>query len=198
MQIPNLPNIDPKLFKAAAAISGISLVAAGFLWFQGKPNEIPSTQPVVVNDSVAPSTEIFVHVVGEVKTPGVYTLPANARVIDAINIAGGATDEANLTSINLARILFDGEQVFIANKSEASANSPSSSSQSEAAQTGRVSINLGSLAQLDTLPGIGPAIASRIIEYREQNGPFRQLTDLKEVSGIGDAVFNKIKDLISL
>ena len=199
MIIANLPNIDPRLFKVAAGISGASLLTGGFLWLQGKPTEVAVTEPVVVTESAA--TVVVVHVVGEVKEPGVYDLPTNSRVTDAIEAAGGATKDADLTSLNLARVLFDGEQIFIGNINSVSAPSNSSSSSSGSSGTnpaGRININMANAAQLDQLPGIGPVIAGRIVEYRNQNGPFRQLTDLKQVSGIGDAVYDKIKDLITL
>ncbi|MBM3690798.1 MAG: ComEA family DNA-binding protein [Actinobacteria bacterium] len=157
---------------------------------------------MVVTESATTATVVVVHVVGEVKEPGVYDLPANSRVTDAIEAAGGATKDADLTSINLARVLFDGEQIFIGNINSAAAPSTSSSSSSSSSSStnpaGRININMANAAQLDQLPGISPVIAGRIVEYRNQNGPFRQLTDLKQVSGIGDAIYDKIKDLITL
>lgn len=203
MPIANLPNIDPRLFKVAVGISGASLLAGGVLWLQGKPTEVAVTEPVVVTESATTATVVVVHVVGEVKEPGVYDLPANSRVTDAIEAAGGATKDADLTSINLARVLFDGEQIFISNINSAvtpstSSSSSSSSGSSSSNPAGRININMANAAQLDQLPGIGPVIAGRIVEYRNQNGPFRQLTDLKQVSGIGDAIYDKIKDLITL
>jgi competence protein ComEA len=199
----NLPNIDPRLFKVAVGVSAASLLAGGVLWFQGQPTEVDVTQPVVISESEQEAAVLVVHVVGEVKQPGVYDLPANSRVTDAIEAAGGATKEADLTSINLARVLFDGEQIFIGNvNQEASPSTSSSSSASgenpSANPAGRININMASASQLDQLPGIGPVIAGRIVDYRNQNGPFRQLTDLKNVSGIGDAIYDKIKDLITL
>lgn len=172
------------------------------MWLQGKPTEVAVTEPVVVTESATTATVVVVHVVGEVKEPGVYDLPANSRVTDAIEAAGGATKDADLTSINLARVLFDGEQIFIGNINSAAAPSTSSSSSSSSSSStnpaGRININMANAAQLDQLPGISPVIAGRIVEYRNQNGPFRQLTDLKQVSGIGDAIYDKIKDLITL
>lgn len=155
---------------------------------------------MVVTESATTATVVVVHVVGEVKEPGVYDLPADSRITDAIEAAGGATKDADLTSINLARVLFDGEQIFIGNINSAAAPSTSSSSSSSSSTNpaGRININMANAAQLDQLPGIGPVIAGRIVEYRNQNGPFRQLTDLKQVSGIGDAIYDKIKDLITL
>ncbi|MFM1905495.1 MAG: hypothetical protein RIT32_291 [Actinomycetota bacterium] len=191
----NLPSVDPRLLKIAAGVSGVSVLAAGVFWFQGRPTEIVPVEPVTVTESQTTFSDVFVHVVGEVKKPGVYDLPANSRVIDAIDAAGGATKDADLTSVNLARILFDGEQILIGNLSDPAT---SSSSSQNSATPGRVSINTATVSQLDQLPGIGPVIASRIIEYRQQNGPFRQLTDIKNVSGIGDALYDKIKDSISL
>ena len=187
MQIPNLPNIDPKLFRVALVISIISLVVGSWLWYQGRPSEIIA---VPVNEVITEPmvNKIFVHVAGEVRSAGVYELDSGARVIDAITAAGGVTKKANLTMLNLARVLFDGEQILVGD----SASNPTSAS------GGKVSINQADTSQLDSLPGIGPAIAARIISHREQNGPFRSLVALKDVSGIGDAVFAKIEDLITL
>lgn len=187
MQIPNLPSIDPKLFRVALVISIISLVVGSWLWYQGRPSEILTMSvDEVVSEPIV--SKIFVHVAGEVKAAGVYELNSGARVIDAITAAGGVTKNANLTILNLARVLFDGEQILVGDIAISATN----------ASGGKVSINQADASQLDSLPGVGPAIAARIISHREQNGPFRSLAALKDVSGIGEAVFAKIEDLITL
>ncbi|MGA1329563.1 MAG: SLBB domain-containing protein, partial [Candidatus Nanopelagicales bacterium] len=106
MQVPNLPEIDPKLLKLTALISGCALLVGALLWVQGRPQPI-DVLPTVTETQTEP-TGIFVHVVGEVTKPGVYELRQGDRVVDAIESAGGITKSADLTSLNLARVLFDG------------------------------------------------------------------------------------------
>jgi competence protein ComEA len=132
---------------------------------------------------------IFVHVVGEVNEPGLYELQLGARVSDAIEVAGGFTPDAVQSSVNLARNLSDGEQVIIASEDQF---------QSASGTGGLVSLNRASVEDLDTLPGVGPALAARIIEYRESVGSFSDVRELREVSGIGEKMFAKIKDLVTL
>jgi competence protein ComEA len=134
----------------------------------------------------------YVHIVGEVKTPGVYSLEVGARLFDAIVAAGGFLDDAEQGSVNLARELTDGEQIVVLRRGQVSASgqSPGGSNQ--------VSINRASQAELESLPGVGPALASRIIDWRAANGGFKKLQDLLNVGGIGDKLFAGLKKLISL
>jgi competence protein ComEA len=141
-------------------------------------------------------TTILVYVSGAVKRPDVYSLPAGGIVKDALLAAGGAADDADLDRINLAAPLSDRMQVHVPRKGEATA--PGASFSGGASPTAPIDINTAALEQLDTLPGIGPAIAQRIIDYRTVNGPFKSIEQIKEVSGIGDVLFEKIKDLISV
>lgn len=188
MQVPNLPNIDPKLFRLALIVATISLVAGSWLWFQGRPEPIQNIEISTIETELATSN-VFVHVAGEVKSAGVYELKSGSRVIDAIEAAGGVTKSADITTLNLARVLFDGEQIFVGDKSNAAAMNSA---------PGKISLNQANASELDTLPGIGPVIAARIVEHRTQNGPFKNIAEIKDVSGIGDSLFGKIKDLVSL
>ena len=129
------------------------------------------------------------HVVGDVAKAGVYELAAGSRVVDAIAAAGGPLRAAKLINLNLARVLFDGEQIIVGNHQL----QPNSSS-----QLGKVNLNLATSSQLDQLPGIGPVIAARILQHRDENGPFRQISDIQQVAGIGDVIYSKIKDQISV
>jgi competence protein ComEA len=187
MQVPNLPEIDPKLLKLTALISGCALLVGAVLWVQGRPQPI-DVLPTFTETQTEP-TGIFVHVVGEVTKPGVYELRQGDRVVDAIESAGGITKSADLTSLNLARVLFDGEQIVVSDRSAVASLSSG---------IGLISINRATAADLDSLPGIGPVIASRIVSYRETNGPFTSISSLTEVSGIGEALMSKIKDLVTL
>jgi len=143
----------------------------------------------------APST-ILVYVSGAVKNPDVYSLPPNSIVKDAMNAAGGPTDDTDLDQINLAAPLSDGMQVHFPRKGEPAA--PSGPPSSGAPAGAPININTATLEELDTLSGIGPVIAQAIIDYRQANGPFTSIEQIKDVRGIGDALFEKIKDRITV
>lgn len=143
------------------------------------------------------SARVFVHVIGAVQRPGVLELEANARVIDAIEAAGGAADGASLTAINLARTVTDGEQIKILTEAEVSAtNQATASGQSEGSHL--LNLNSADSSALESLPGVGPALAGRIIEWRKANGSFRSVDDLNEVSGIGDKMLASIRSLVTV
>ena len=140
-----------------------------------------------------------VHVAGAVRHPDVYTLPTGSIVNDAIDAAGGTLADANLSGINLARELEDQQQVYVPRQGETPIAPLSPSGQREGDETGgRVNINTATLAELDTLPRVGPSTAQRIIDYREANGPFERIEDIQNVSGIGTATFEGLKDLITV
>ena len=147
-------------------------------------NEEPS-------DSVAIEQYLYVHIVGEVVTPGMYQLPLGARLVDAVFAAGGLTELADNSSVNLARELSDGEQVFVSSVNEQSETLGTSSG-------GLISINRASDKELEELPGIGPALSARIIAWREANGGFKSIEDLLKVSGIGENLLSGIKDSVTL
>ncbi|WP_153506313.1 ComEA family DNA-binding protein [Cumulibacter manganitolerans] len=149
----------------------------------------------------APSTSaaatIVVAVVGAVTTPGLYTLPQGARVSDALAAAGGALPGTDLTSINIARKLTDGEQVAVGVPGAPPATAPDPGG-GAAAPTGPVDLNSATLEQLDGLPGIGPVLAQRIIDFRTDNGPFAAVDELTQVSGVGPSIMAKIKDRVTV
>ncbi len=142
-------------------------------------------------------TAIRVYVSGAVKQPDVYSLPPDSIVRDALTAAGGPADDADLDRINLAAPLSDGIQVHFPRKGEPAA-APAASASSGAAVGAPIDINTATLEQLDTLPGIGPVIAQRIIDYRQASGPFTSIDQIKDVRGIGDALFDDIKDHITV
>lgn len=144
---------------------------------------------------------IVVHVAGLVARPGIVELPAGSRVVDAIEAAGGATPEADLTPINLARVLTDGEQVLVTADPPPHAAPPAAPPGSGAtAPTPAVPINLNTAtaAELETLPGIGPALAGRILAWRDQNGRFTTVDELREVAGIGEQRFAQLEPLVTV
>jgi competence protein ComEA len=132
----------------------------------------------------------MVHVVGAVESPGVIELPENSRIVDALAKAGGARDDAVLSGINLARVLFDGEQIVV----PALGDEPVVPSGD--APPGLVSLSRGTSAELETLPRVGPATAARIIAWREANGPFASVDDVLAVSGIGPATLEGFRSLV--
>ena len=149
---------------------------------------------------------VIIHIAGAVKNPGVYQLKPTDRIVDAVKIAGGATDESNLDLINLAALLKDGQKIIVPYKTysetgeEINANTynhtASVYSSSPVSTSAKININTANATMLQTLPGIGPVLSERIIEYRNQNGLFGVIDDIKDVSGIGEKKFEGIKDLI--
>jgi len=134
------------------------------------------------------SGELYVHVLGAVASPGLYVLDLDSRLVDAVAAAGGTTDDADLTAINLARVLSDGEQIIvpvIGAAAETGGTTPGDD---------RVDLNTADQAALESLPRIGPALAERIITWREENGRFASVDDLLAVPGIGEKLLSGIRD----
>jgi competence protein ComEA len=165
---------------------------------------------VAGSGSTAPAQgQVVVHVVGRVRHPGVVRLPQGSRVEQAVTAAGGARRDADLSGVNLARPLVDGEQVVVPRPGQpaapaagtagpvgASATAAGSGAAGPAQQP--VDVNTATLAELDTLPGVGPVLAQRILDWRAQNGKFTSVDELGEVSGIGDAVLARLRPLVRL
>lgn len=148
--------------------------------------------------------EVVVHVVGQVLRPGVVRLPAGARIADAVEAAGGATTTADLSSVNLARVVVDGEQVLVPLPGQAVAPAPQSAGGAVAppdpTPDGRsvVDLNTADLGQLDALPGIGPVLAQRILDWRSEHGRFTSVDELSEVRGIGPAALARLDGLVGV
>ena len=137
---------------------------------------------------------IYVQVSGAVAKPGVYELEAGSRIFQALELAGGATEEADTRSLNQAEILEDGQMVYILDAEEAAAQELLPKQEDD----GRINLNTATETELMTLPGIGAAKARSILSWREANGSFGQIEDLMKVEGIKDGVFAKIKDSVSV
>lgn len=160
-----------------------------------------------INVEIEEKSQIIVHIAGEILNPGVISLDEGARIIDAINKAGGITNEADLSKVNLAYILEDAQKIYIPNVNEKeiignmSSEIVKSGSTQENSNTGeklkngeKININTATQKELQKLTGIGESIALRIINYRKENGKFNTIEDIKNVSGIGESKFNKIKN----
>ncbi|MQA85946.1 MAG: ComEA family DNA-binding protein [Streptosporangiales bacterium] len=190
----------------ALAVLGIvaALVAAMFFW-RSRPAAVPAPPtPTPAQVSLAASATptpaaVVVHVDGKVHEPGVYTLPAGSRVVDAVRAAGGARRGADTGSLNLARRLVDGEQILVGVLAPAPSAAPSAAvSGPEAAgdSAPQLDLNTATIEQLEELPGIGPVLAERIVDYRDEHGGFRSVDQLQDVSGIGPKRFADIKDKV--
>jgi competence protein ComEA len=145
--------------------------------------------------------KIMVYICGEINQAGVYEIDKNMRIIDLIKLAGGASPDAFLESINLAEILTDSQKVYIPSKTEAAGYGPGDLQNGISGETGNsrlVNINFAGLNELELLPGIGEELAQRIIDYRNNAGSFKSKEDLKNVTGIGEKKFEAIKDLITI
>lgn len=174
----------------AGSVRAPSPVAEG----AGAPE--PSSGPAPAG---GPGGHVVVDVSGKVRRPGVRTLPSGARVTDALRAAGGAREGTDLSGLNRARVLVDGEQIVVGTPPESSVPGGTGGAATVGGgspPTGPVSLNTATAEQLETLPGVGPVLAQRIVGYRAQHGGFRSVDELREVSGIGDRRFADLRPLV--
>lgn len=147
--------------------------------------------------------KIIIYIAGAIKNEGVYELDENSRIADCIEKAGGLTEDANLQDINLAYMLEDGMKIYIPKNSESNNHDNTESNatienKNSKTQNVKININTATQTELETLPGIGSSTALKIINYRKENGKFKSIEDIKNVNGIGDSKYNKIKDMIKI
>ena len=213
-------NLKTKIIIAVGAII-IAITVGIYFYKTTKDNsEFEITEDnLVANTAVENSTEtveenntIVVHITGEVNYPGVVVLKEGARVVDAIEAGGGETDEADLSSLNLAYMLSDGEKIYVPNKEETNQENKEreyiTSAKDDSEQSGngakstsknsKVNINTAKQEELTQITGIGESTAKKIIEYRTQNGKFKSIEDIKNIPGIGDSKFNAMKEEITV
>lgn len=170
--------------------AGVLVIVVGSEFLRSLPTgPEPLPMPSVPTEASAQTPElmVLVHVVGAVEEPGVVSLPENSRVHDALALAGGAQEDAELGGVNLARIVYDGEQIIVPRVGEPAVAS-------SGAGSGPISLSRADQETLETLPRIGPATAERIIAWRDKNGPFRSVEDLLAVSGIGPATLEGLAE----
>ena len=159
----------------------------------GSAGPSPSSSVAAVADSPSPTPSpsfVVVDVIGPVRHPGLYTLPAGSRIADAVQAAGGV--KGDRPKLNLAQILEDGQQIDVAGSQVAASPAVSGAATSSAQSDGKINLNTATASQLEELPRVGPVMANKIIEFREQHSGFRTVDQLREVSGIGDATFAQI------
>ena len=201
----------------------VVMLAGGGYWmlkhfhpalFLGEPDFVVETEavpPPSTLPSTAPKSEIVVHVMGAVKAPGVYHLSTDARIHEAIEKAGGTTDQADIHSLNLAAKIRDGEQIYvpeirqIPDVEQTTPTAPSAAASLQpyprppaASDGSRININTATAKELQTLRGIGPTMAQRIVEYRQTSGRFATVEELTHVKGIGEKTLEKIRDSIAV
>jgi len=178
--------------RSLLSISALVIALSFFLVIRGATEEIPlAPEGLSVAEAVA---QVTVDVAGAIKNPGVYTLPANSRVMDAIKAAGDKLKGADLSDINLARIIKDGEQIYIYPPSKTGSAVRMAPQRAKAKISGPIALNRASARELESLDGIGPVLAARIVAYRNENGPFLTIDDLMKVSGIGSIKFSQFKE----
>jgi competence protein ComEA len=210
--VPVAPDVVASPAATAGSVGGRQSRSAS----AGGASSQPATSQAVAATPSTGAGQVVVHVVGRVRRAGVVRLPAGARVEQAIAAAGGPRRDADLARLNLARVLVDGEQVRVPRPGEplgpetsgiagvpvgsgaGGSGGSAGRSGSPGASLAPVDINTATLAELDTLPGVGPVLAQRILDWRAQNGRFTSVDELGEVSGIGDAVLSRLRPLVRL
>ncbi|WP_433533605.1 ComEA family DNA-binding protein [Micromonospora sp. CA-263727] len=215
-RLPGPGAFDPgrRGVRALAVVAALVVLgAAAWTW-----RSRPQVEPVVAVTGVAPTSdpaapagdepaadpagELVVAVAGKVRRPGLVRVPAGARVADAVDAAGGALPGVDVAMLNPARKVTDGELILVGVPAPTpAAGAPpvvGPGGGGDPGTGGRVNLNTATAAQLETLPGVGPVLAKRIIEHRDQHGGFRSVGDLRQVNGIGDARYEQLKDLVTV
>jgi competence protein ComEA len=181
--------------RALAAFAAVVAVAAAVLAWRARPAVEPlgaGPDPPLPSASVGPAPALLVvAVTGKVRRPGLVRVPAGARVADAIEAAGGAVPGTDLSAVNLARKVTDGELIVVG-------VAPPAGQAAGPGATAPVNLNTATSEQLQTLPGVGPVLAQRIIAHRDQHGGFTNVSELRQVSGIGDARYQELKDRVTV
>ncbi|WP_319020198.1 ComEA family DNA-binding protein [Streptomyces peucetius] len=208
--------LEPKTLAALAVVLVAAAVFAAQHFWVGRPQPLrapalvqhgsaqprsgpaaePSPSPGSTVAGPGQAAPIVVDVSGKVRRPGVLELPAGSRVADALAAAGGAEKGTDLTGLNRARVLTDGEQVVVGGPAPPVPGGAGTGPAGAGTQAGPISLNSATAEQLETLPGVGPVLAQHILDHRLQNGGFRSVDELRDVNGIGDRRFEDLRDLV--
>jgi competence protein ComEA len=191
-----LPEISRRQAIVACALALVALFIAGKMLGGRHPAQAHSRRVRVAGVTSGKDAVLYVDVSGAVHRPGLYEMPAGSRVNDALVEAGGPTAKADLTLVNRAATVSDGEQVLVPEKVTAQA-AASGASGGPSAPAAKIHLNSATTDELETLPGVGPATAQKIIDYRTEHGPFRSVDELDSVSGIGPARMAELRDLVT-
>jgi competence protein ComEA len=194
-----MPDLDRRRL---AVLAVVAVVVAVFglrqMGARGEPSAAdPAALPVQPAPGSASGGQVTVHVAGAVRDPGVYRLRGGQRVDDAVQRAGGATAKADLAAVNLAAPLEDGRQILVPVRAEAAPAGPSGAAAPGAAPA-RINLNTATAEQLDTLAGVGPATAAKILAHREQHGAFGSVEELADVPGIGERRLAALRELVTV
>lgn len=205
--------------RALVVLVAVVAVTAAFLAWRARPQEQPvsvrartgdapgasgreTSEPTAAGATAATKSEsagmLVVAVTGKVRKPGLVSLPQGARVADAIEAAGGALPDTDLAFVNLARRLVDGELVLVGVTPSVPVDQPGNAPAGAGGSGGVVNLNTATLTELQTLPGVGPVLAQRILDFRATHGGFRRVTDLQQVDGIGATRYERLKDLVTI
>lgn len=171
--------------RVAITLALIAAVGGLVVFWSVRPAPVAQVTAPVVSTSEAGQAEVLIHVAGAVQTPGLVTLSTGARVADAVEASGGLRDDADASAINLARVVGDGEQIYVP-------------AVGESASGGKVNLNRASATELEELPGIGPVLAQRIVDDRDTHGAFASVEDLERVSGVGASILANLADLATV
>jgi competence protein ComEA len=198
--MPELPFTRRQLLVGAVVALVLLILAARLLLHAGASASVPVPAPVVPTRPTATTARIVVvDVTGAVRRPGLYRLPEGSRVADALARAGGATPRAQVELVNLAARVSDGEQVLVPRRgAQVAAGGPGGAGGAgAAAAAGPVHLNSATLEQLDSLPGVGPVTAQKILDFREEHGAFGSVDELDAIPGIGPARLEQLRDLVA-
>ena len=214
--LDNLSSKQKKILIIVGIIVGILII--WFIYNRTDNQEIDVQEDILIENNETENTingeetsEIIIHIAGAVNEPGIKKLKEGARIEDAIQMAGGLTEDADISNINLAYVLEDGIKIKIPSYQDAQdpeedeimtdgigENIIENIASSNTSNSNKININKATQEELKNLPGIGIELASRVVKYRDENGKFANIEEIKNVSGIGDSKFEKIKDLISV
>jgi competence protein ComEA len=204
-QLPGLSGVQVALSgvqkKALVVIAVLALATSALFLFATQARPSADLIPVASESSesaVESSAQLVIDVQGEVAKPGLYQLPLGSRVGDAIKAAGGIRKGVSSASVNLARFLEDGEQLYVSEEVQGFTVGDTASSITSNGAGGKLNLNRATASELDGLPGVGPVLAKRIIEYRLAHGNFTKVDELRKVSGIGPAKFGELQSFVTV